>query len=307
LAAVAGVASAGCGRSPDYPPGALRIATGGKGGVYYAYGFGIAAVVRRDLPGLVPEVLATGASVDNLRLVGDRHAEVGFALADSAAAAVAGSDPFTTSLPVVALARLYDNYLHVVVRADGPITDLAGLVGRRVSLGAVGSGTEVISTRLLAAAGIDAARMATSTLGVDESAAGMAAGNLDGFFFSAGLPVAAIAALGRTVPIRLIDVAGPVARLRSDYGEFYTERTIPAPTYGLGKAVSTIGVANYLVVARAMAEPLAYSLTRLLFAQRDALASAHPEARRLDRRTAIDTYPLALHPGAVRYYRAAKE
>ena len=302
----AAVTLGGCVRSSDYRPGPLRIATGGAGGVYYAYGKGIAAAVHRRLPGLAPEVVQTAASVDNLRLVGGGGAEVGFALADSAAAAIAGLAPFDRRQPLVALARLYDNYLHLVVRADGPIADLAGVVGHRVSLGAGGSGTELIVGRLLTAAGIDPGRVSTSPLGVDESVAELAAGRLDGFFFSAGLPVGAIAVIARTVPIRLVDVGGPVEKLRTAYGEFYTERTIPASTYGLDQAVATVGVANYLVVAKAMAEPLAHHLTRLLFTERDLLVTAHPEARRLDRRTGIDTYPLRLHPGAARYFREAK-
>jgi len=305
--AAAGLPLAGCARRPEYRPGPLRIATGGAGGVYYAYGQGIAGAVRADLPGLVPEVLSTGASVDNLRLIGAGRAEVAFTLADSAAAALRGQPPFDTALAVTALARLYENYLHVVVRVDGPVGDLAGLAGRRVSLGASGSGTEVIANRLLGVLGVDPLRdLSAVQLGVDDSAAQLAAGALDAFFFSGGLPVAAVTDLSRRVAIRLLDVSAVVAKLRLAYGEFYAERTIPVSAYGLPAAVTTIGVPNYLVVGGAMAEPLAYRLTRLLFTRRDMLSAAHPEARRLDRGAAIATYPLPLHPGAARYYREAK-
>jgi TRAP transporter TAXI family solute receptor len=307
LGAALGAALTGCGRRPDYRPGPLRIATGGAGGVYYAYGQGLASAVRADLPGLEPEVLSTGASVDNLRLIGAGRAEVAFTLADSAAAALGGQPPFDGPLPVTALARLYENYLHVVVRVDGPVEDLAGLAGRRVSLGASGSGTEVIAKRLLSVLGVDPTRDLTAVLlGVDDSAAQLAAGALDAFFFSGGLPVAAVTDLSRRVAIRLLDVGAQVSRLRLAYGEFYAERTIPVSAYGLPAAVTTVGVPNHLVVSAAMAEPLAYRLTRLLFTRRDTLAAAHPEARRLDRGAAISTYPLPLHPGAARYYREAK-
>jgi len=298
---------AGCSRPPDYGRGPLRIASGNQGGVYYAYGQGLAAAVRADLPQRVPRVLTTGASVDNLRLVATGGAEVAFTLADSAAAGYAGQAPFTGRLPIAALARLYENYLHVVVRADGPVHDLAGLAGRRVSLGASGSGTEVIAGRLLAVLGIDRTRdVSAVALGLDESADALAAGRLDAFLFSAGLPVASIASLVARVPIRLLDVAAQVPALRTGYGEFYAERTIPVSAYGLDRPVSTVGVPNYLVVAGAMAEPLAYRLTGLLFTRRGTLASAHPEARRLDRGAAIGTYPLPLHAGAARYYRDTK-
>lgn len=275
--------------------------------MYYVYGQGIAAAVRQHLPGLRPSVIATGASVENLQMVADRSAEVAFTLADSAAAAAAGRDPFAAALPISALARLYENYLHVVVPAGGPVRGLHDLARRRVSLGATGSGTELIAARVLDAVGIDPhAGLTALRYGVDDSARELVAGRLDAFFFSAGLPVAAITTLARTIPVRLLDLGNIAAVLRERHGEFYTERTIPASTYGLDQSVSTIGVSNYLVVRQAMAVDLAYAVTRLLFERREELAEAHPEARRLDRGAAIGTYPLALHPGAVRYYREAK-
>jgi TRAP transporter TAXI family solute receptor len=296
-----------CSRSPAYRPGPLRIATGGPGGVYYVYGQGIATAVRKHLRGLRPSVIATGASVENLWLVADGSAELAFTLADSAAAAVGGLPPFDSALPLSALARLYENYLHVVVRAGGPVRSLRDLAGRRVSLGATGSGTEVIATRALGAVGVDPyAGLTPFRYGVDDSARELAAGRLDAFFFSAGLPVAAITTLARTTPVRLLDLGDLAAVLCEQHGEFYTQRTIPGSTYGLEQPVSTIGVSNYLVVRQAMSADLAYAVTRLLFERREDLAEAHPEARRLDRGAAIGTYPLALHPGAVRYYREAK-
>jgi len=307
-AGLPGLSLSGCGKAVEEPSGPLRIATGNTGGVYYEYGQGLVTAVRRDLPRMSPELKVTGASVENLRLLASGDAEVGFTLADSAAAAVRGEAPFSATLPVVALARLYENYLHVVVRDDGPIRELAGLAGRRVSLGAPGSGTELTAVRLLDAIGIDAQRgLSPAQLGVEVSAQRLRSGELDAFFFSGGLPVTAISDLAATVRIRLLDVGGQVAALRLAHGEFYAERTIPVSAYPwLTGAVSTVGVPNYLVVSPTMGEELAYRLTRLLFTHRDILEAAHPEARRLDRGTAIATYPLELHPGAARYYRDAK-
>jgi TRAP transporter TAXI family solute receptor len=296
--------AAGCQPAPAPKRRELRIATGGQGGVYYVYGQGIAEAVRRDLPELTATVLPTGASVENLRMVAAGTAELGFALADSAAAAVTGQPPFGAALAVTALARLYENYLHVVALDGGPVQRLADLAGRTASLGAPGSGTELIAGRVLATAGVRPA--ADLRLGVDDSARALLDGRLDAFFFSGGLPTAAISTLARAVPIRLLDVGDLVTGLRRGYGELYAERTIPASTYGLDGPVGTVGVANYLVVAALFDADVAYRLTRLLFDRRELLAAAHPEARRLDRWAAIGTYPVPLHPGAIRYYREVK-
>lgn len=294
---------AGCG-GPAARPWRLVIATGGREGVYYAYGQGLAAAARERLPGARPQVISTAASVENLRLVGEGRADAAFTLADSAALAYEGRPPFTRREPVVALARLYENYTHLVVPADGPIRRLADVQGRVVSLGAAGSGTELIATRLLTVAGVDGVRV--RRLQVGDAADALSGGRIDAFFFSGGLPTGAIAELARTTPIRLIDLSAYVEPLKRRFRAFYEERSILASTYGLAEQVRTIGVPNYLVVNASMADERAYRLTRLLFTRRDELAAAHPEALHLNRRSAVSTYPLPLHPGAMRYYREAK-
>jgi uncharacterized protein len=297
---------AACGERAAHP-WRLVIATGGQGAVYYAYGQGLARVARTHLPGAEPQVISTAASVENLRLVAGGRADVAFALADSAALAFEGKPPFTTRAPVVALAQLYENYTHLVVAADGPIHRLGDLRGRVVSIGASGSGTELIATRLLTAAGVDPDNgIRTRRLQVEDSAAAMRDGRIDAFFFSGGLPTGAIAGLARAMRIRLIDLGDYVERLRKRYQAFYEERSIPASTYELAGPVRTVGVPNYLVVGASMPVDRAYELTRMLFTQRDALAVAHPEALHLNRRAAISTYPLPLHPGAIRYYRESR-
>jgi uncharacterized protein len=298
----------GCGAdAPPAAPGALRIATGGRGGVYYAYGEGLAGVVRDHWRGQDATVLATAASVENLHLVARGEADVAFTLADAAALGVRGAQPFTEPQPLQALARLYDNYVHLVVRADSGIRALPDLRGRRVSTGAPGSGTELIALRLLGLVGLDPGRdVARGKLGVDDSVRALGSGRLDAFFWSGGLPTGAIATAAGELPIRLVDLDGFAGPLRDRYGEFYAERTIPASAYSLERAVATIGVPNYLIVSSRMEEPVAHELTRLLFTHRDALARAHPEALRLNRRSAIGTYPVPLHPGAARYYRETK-
>ncbi len=306
--AVAGLASLGGDRRPvAYPGGLLRIATGNRGGVYFAYGRGVAAVVRRELPHLQPAVLVTDASVQNLHLVTSGGADVAFSLADSAAAAYRGQPPFQARLPVTALARLYDNYMHLVVRAGDTVRTVADLRGRAVAIGGARSGTEFLTCRILAAAGIDVERdIVARRLELDPATVALAADQVSALFFSGGIPVGAIASLAARVPIRLIDLTGCIDAMRSRYGDFYTERTVPASAYQLPGAVGTVGVPNYFVVAAGMDVRLAHELTRALFAGRDLLVAAHPAGRRLDVGAAIATYPLPLHPGAVRYYREAK-
>lgn len=290
--------------APPRPSGEISLATGNQGGVYAEYGAGYADLIERRLPDASARVLHTGGSVDNLRRVGAGEARAGFTLADSAADAVAGHTPFTRRVPVVALAALYDNYVQLVVPADSQVRSVKELRGRRVSVGAEGSGTALIAERVLHVAGLSLDGDVTGQrLDVRESASALADGRIDAFFWSGGLPTAAITELRRTTPIRLVDLGDVVGSLSRSYGELYTETTVPAVVYGAQSAVTTVSVPNFLVVRRDMPDAEAYWLTRLLFDGQSRLIRAHPEARRLDRRTAIATHPLDLHPGAERWYR----
>jgi uncharacterized protein len=307
-AAAALLFAAGCADDAvSYQRGPITIATGGRGGVYFAYGQGIAEVVNDRLDGVPATVVSTAASGDNLTMVRDGRAQVGFTLADSAALAVQGKPPFASPVAVRALARLYDNYTHLAVRADSPVKSVADLRGRVVSTGATGSGTELIAVRLLSLNGIDETEGITRRrLNIDESAAALRSGEIEAFFWSGGLPTGAVSALAAATPIRLIDLAEWVDELRRDYGDFYAERTIPSSEYKTEGDIATIGVPNYLVVPASMDEGLAYHLTDVLFSSRARLTRAHEVAQQLDQRSAIATSPVLLHPGALRYYRSAK-
>ncbi|GAA2630074.1 TAXI family TRAP transporter solute-binding subunit [Dactylosporangium fulvum] len=278
--------------------GTLRIATGSSGAVYYKYGTAIANLAKTYLPEVHASVLQTAASEENVHFVITGQAELGFTQSD-----VAGAGNKSSPGQLAALARVYDDYIHVVVAAGGPVKSVADLRDRPVSVGAPGSGTAVTADRILGVAGVPVDRR---QLGLDDSAAALKRGHVDAFFFSGGLPVSSIGNLAQEFPIRLLDLQQTVLEMRALYGQYYAERVVPASTYPGISATVAIGIANYLVVRVSMPEPLAFGLTQLLFEGRDELAKAHQAAARLNVRSAISTPPLVLHPGAVRYYRDQK-
>lgn len=284
------------------PKGTIRIGTGNAGGVYAVYGTGLAHAIRTTMPGTTAEVILTDGSVENIELVAAGKAEVGFTLADVAADAVAGRPPFREPRPIVALANLYENYVQLVARADGPVRTVRDLAGRRVSIGAQASGTAVVAERILALSGVGDAAVRRH-MDIQASAQALAAGDIDAFFWSGGLPSGAIAELSRRVDVRLIDLQEVARPLMRTYGDLYRETTVPASVYGLSSAVTTVSVPNYLVVSRDMPQDTAYWITKVLFERQPDLARAHPEGHRLGQWAAIRTHPLDLHPGAVRWYR----
>jgi uncharacterized protein len=301
--------TAACAGSDGRPaPRFLSIATGGTGGVYYPYGGGLAKVLNESLPGLRASAEVTAASVDNLKLIRAGKADVAFTLADTLADARAGRGAFAgAAVPAASLAVLYSNYTHIVTMAASGITSVSSLRGKVVSTGSAGSGTEVIAFRILRTAGLDPDRdVRRQALGASESADALKDGKIDAFFWSGGLPTAAIQDLSHTtgISIRLVPSADLVPVLQRAYGTLYFRLEIPALAYpGVGASVPVVGVANVLVVNRSMSDDLAYDITRVLFEKQPALAAIHPEARRLTLETATTGSPAELHPGAARFYR----
>ena len=288
----------------------LSIATGGTGGVYYPYGGGIAKIISEHVEGVEATAEVTAGTVDNLKFIANRSADLAFGLADSIddAASQRGAFADFGVVPMRALAVLYDNYNHLVSVTSTGIETVADLEGRVVSTGAPGSGTEVSAFRILEAAGVDPdSGIRKQSLGAAQSVDAIKDDKIDAFFFSGGLPTGAILDLastpGRT--IKVVPNGGTLATLQQQYGSLvYHDAPIPPSTYpGMEETVTVVAVSNVLVVHEEMDADLAYELTRVLFEQHAELAAVHPMAAVLTLASATAGSPIPFHDGAARYYR----
>ena len=315
LAAVAAIAAGtlACG-APDGGGGSglttrLSIATGGTGGVYYPYGGGIAKVISDNVDGVEATAEVTAGTVDNLKFIASRSADIAFGLADSIDDAANQRGVFAGfgEVPMRALAVLYDNYNHLVSVTATGIETVADLKDRVVSTGAPGSGTEVSAFRILEAAGVNPeADITRQSLGAAQSVDAIKDDKIDAFFFSGGLPTGAILDLastpGRT--IKVVPNGETLSTLQNQYGSLvYHNSPIPPSVYpGMEDTVTVVAVSNVLVVHAEMDEELAYELTRVLFDHHAELAAVHPMAAVLTLDSATAGSPIPFHDGSVRYY-----
>lgn len=299
----------GCG-APENPDSASTapylVAGGGKSGVYFSYGDQLAQAAAQQLD-IDIEVTQTQGSVDNLQRVASGAALVGFAQGDTAADAIAGTGAFAAPLPIAALARVYDEYVHVVVPEDSDVQSIDELAGHTVSLGSEGSGVQVIATRVLEATGVDPASVPGPALGLDTSLAALKSGEIEAFFWVGGLPTPGIERMAEELPIRLLEVdADVVDRVNAGHAGVYRTAEFPANTYGIDRVSATMAVPNYLVAAADAPPTLIRNIVRVLFDARISIAAKVQAAALLDRREAIFTEPVPLHPGAAEYYRDAR-
>jgi TRAP transporter TAXI family solute receptor len=287
----------------------LTIATGGTGGVYFPLGGGLAQELSENIEGVQATAQETSASVDNMLLIGTGDADVAFVLGDTAADAVEGRTADFEDNPIDActLGILYSNFTQVVTTADAGIETIEDLSGKRVSLGAPGSGTEIIALRILEAAGIDPdADIERSQLLVDETVEGLRDDTIDAGFWSGGIPTGALEEFATATDMVLLPTGEFTSALEEEFGPFYREQEIPAGSYpGVDEAVPTIVVPNVLVVSTSMPEDLQRQITQVVFEQKDDLVSVHPAAEELDPATAGQVEFMDVCPGAQAYYDEA--
>ncbi|MCW0236576.1 MAG: TAXI family TRAP transporter solute-binding subunit [Ferrovibrio sp.] len=285
----------------------LSIVTGGTGGVYYPLGGGLANLLTKHVPGWQATAEVTGGSVDNLKLLGAKRADIAFSMADASLDASRGEDKFKGNVVNQrTLAVLYPNIMHVVTTEASGIKTMADLKGKRVSTGSPGSATEVMAFRVLEAAGIDKDKdLRRERLGAAESTNAVKDNKIDAYFWVGGLPTSAVTDLGATpgVKLKLVDHSDVVEKMNAKYGPLYAKGTIPASMYpGQATPNAISSVWNILVVSDAMPDDVAYNIVKTIFEKRDEWATVHAEAKnvKLENQLRANT-PVPFHPGAIKY------
>lgn len=285
----------------------INVLTGGTSGVYYPLGVALAKVYSDNIDGVKTQVQSTKASVENIKLVTEGRGEIGFALGDSVKAAAEGNAEagFPEKVEKLrAIAAIYPNYVQIVASKDSGITDLEGLKGKALSVGAPASGTELNARAIFGAADMSYDDLGkTEYLPFAESVELIKNRQLDATLQSAGLGVASIRDLAASLPITVVAVPAAIAE---KLGAPFQAVEIPAGTYdGQDEAVPTLAITNILVTSSDVDEELAYQMTKQMFEHLDQLTAAHNAAKAIDPKTAAKNLPVPLHPGAERYYKEA--
>lgn len=300
--AVAGTALSGCAlRSEDSAAGLLVFAAGESGGLYVEFANLFARELHRDLARARVDVVITEGSRDNLDRLVRRQADLGLVLADTADAAHRAG----RIGQVRAIAKVYENYLQVVVLDSSPVTDVGGLRGRRVALGAVGSGAALTGDLVLRCAGLEPERDVKVTHpALVESIRALEAGEVDALVWSGGVPTPALAQLHLRRPIRLLPLGQLVYAMRSRGGPFYHAAAVPPGSYGLPRDASTVGVPNLLLCRVDLPTAIVRRCVLLLVGRAASLVPDQARgAQYLEKPDMIHTGAIPLHPGASAAYR----
>jgi uncharacterized protein len=291
------VLAAGCIRRE--PRGSMRLAAGERGGLYLAFAELVAGRIRARYPDIAVEVVPTEGSVDNLARLRARDVDMGLALADVAEqdrAAVVDTAP-------QAVARVYENYLQVIVPNSAVVEQLSDLQGRRVSIGAAGSGAAVTSQVLFDTAGLTG-RVNTLRYGLQEGLARLSDGTVDALVWSGGVPTPAIAELDATLPLRMLDLGRQAARMADGSGYPYLARQVPTVSYAQ-PGLRSIGVPDLLLCRHDTSAEVVAAVVDVLATEAPRLVPPYVRGLQyLDPPAMIQTGRVPLHIGAVDAYRS---
>ncbi|AVL71293.1 MULTISPECIES: TAXI family TRAP transporter solute-binding subunit [Oligella] len=282
-------------------PKFLSMLTGGTGGTYYPLGGAIAKIIS-DETGIKTDALSSNASADNIIAVNNGEAEIAFTQTDVAAYAIDGVNNFEGKKVegIQALGSLYPETVQIVTTDKSGIKTVNDLKGKKVSVGAPGSGTYVSAEQILEVYGLNMNDIRAQHLDFGESVGGIQDGNIDAAFITAGTPTGAVEQLTATAKVNVLPIDGEEAKKLIDKYPFYGVNTIKQGTYGLANDVNTVAVLAMLVVKKDLPEDAVYNITKAIYENVDKIS--HAKAKEISLNKALDGVGFDLHPGAKKYY-----
>lgn len=284
----------------------LTFATGSPSGIYYPYGGGLSSIWSRTLDGVNIKAEVTGASMINVIQVARGESEVGIAMGDVVASAYLGQGRFPEPLPVRTLFAAYPNFVHLVALADSGIKSAQDLRGKRLSMGAPGSGTAVAAENILAGLGISQDAVRAQYLNFTGTADALKDGVLDAAFVVGGLGIGVVKELALTRDVVLVPLTTQEALALNAKFPAYVQEHIPQGTYrGVVADVLTLSIWNLVVVSENMDETLAYRLVCSLYKNQPELQQIVSAASFTVPANAARMNAVPLHPGAVRFLSEA--
>ncbi|MGE7184969.1 TAXI family TRAP transporter solute-binding subunit [Peribacillus sp. NPDC006672] len=303
---VTGIITA-CGDSKEKASGSgdqnLSLLTGGTGGTYYPLGGQIGKIISdKTKAKITPQT--SGASAENMETLRAGEAEIAFSQTDIASYALEGKEMFDGKPidNIQAISSLYPETVQIVTTAKSGIKSVEDLKGKKVSVGAPGSGAYINAMQILEIHGLTEKDIKGQNLSFDESTEGIQAGSIDAAFITAGTPTGAVDALSVQNDIIILPIAEDKIQALVKKYPYYSEDTIPSGTYKIKSEVKTVAVKAMLVVTKDLDEDLVYEMTKAVYDNTDKIT--HAKGKFITAETALEGLgDMEVHPGAAKYFK----
>ncbi|MBQ2781885.1 MAG: TAXI family TRAP transporter solute-binding subunit [Oscillospiraceae bacterium] len=311
LALVMALSLVACGNAPadggegNTPaPAKLRFVTGGESGTYYAFGSVIAQHATNNAGVDVVGLVGNGSQSNVMELL-DGNAELAFCQSDVMAYAYEGTNLFEEVGAIDCFSTVAALYMEQVqiVTLDPEIKTVADLAGKKVSIGAAGSGVYFNAIDILGVYGLTEADIVPTYQGFGDSANALKDGQIDAAFVVAGAPTTAITDLATTKDVHLVALDDEHVAKLLETSPYYAKNVISADTYtGLDGDVTTVAVGAVVLAANTVSEDAVYALCADIFDNAADLVSSHAKYGELSLEYGASIASVPYHPGAAKYF-----
>lgn len=283
----------------------ISLATGGTGGTYYPVGSGIASILTKNVDGLEVTAESTGASVANLKMIADGQVEMILAAANTSLAGYSGAEPFEAPIDNIrGISALYPETFQFVVLDKSGLKTIDDLKGKRVAVGAPGSGTERTAKMVLEAHGITYDDIDAQFLGFGEAITALKDRLIDCAIVGSGIPTSSVVDASATLDINLLTVNKELTDKLLGDAIYFRYETIPEGTYnGVDHDTLTVASPALMVASKDLDEELVYQMTKAIYENIEDLEAVHAQGKNIKLENANSAMSIPLHPGAERYYK----
>jgi len=284
----------------------IIIATGEKGGTYWALGKGLTQLIEKEIPGYSVNLLSTSGSVQNVNLLSKSDVHIAFVQNDITFYAYHGQAMFRHPNKIFrGIASLYPEVIHIIVRRDSKIKNIDDLKGKTIAVGAKESGTRLNAQHILNSYNIDFNDIKPKFISFNRASSLLVAKRIDAIFLTAGVPTQSIIKLSKVCNLTLLNIDKEhIIKLIKQY-PYYVKKSIHKKSYyGQNKSVSGIAVKALLVTSDNMNPSLIYKITKVLFSKeaKQILYQNHQIAREIQLKLALEGMPIYLNEGAKKFY-----
>lgn len=284
----------------------MTMGTGSPTGTYFAYG-GIVGQYITNNAGIKANAVSTGGSKDNIQGIDSGDYQLGTVQSDVMHYAWNGTRSFESDGKITSFRTVAGLYAEAVqlVTVNADIQSVSDLKGKKVSIGAPGSGVYFNAVDVLSAAGLTVEDIQPQYQNFDESADALKDGKIDAAFIVAGAPTPAITELSMTnANTRIVPIDGAIAEKLMKDNTFYSVYKIPAETYKNQAAeIATVTVKATLIVSADASEDDVYKLTAAIFDNMEAIAKEHAKGAELSLENATEGLTVPFHAGAAKYFK----
>ena len=283
----------------------LTFATGGTAGVYYPLGNEYARILQDTDADLKVNAVETDGSVDNLGRIAKGDAQLGFTQSNTANDAVRGSGDFEEvgKLNNVGwMGQLYPEAAQIITLEKSGFNSVEDLKGKKIAVGAPGSGTAAVAKLILDAYGFKEGDFEPYEESFADARSKVQDGNIDASIEILGVPAASLSELAANAKVKLLPIDKDKAEKIAAETE-YKAYEIPGGSYDFAKdPVQTVTVfASIVGSTNQISEEDGYAITKALYEDAGKISLAQGKLIKAED-ALLGRGDVPLHPGAKKYF-----